>query len=516
MAGPLVECIPNYSEARRPEVIEEIVKAISSVPDILILDRHSDLDHNRTVITFVGPPDEVEEAAFRSIQKAAQLINLDEHTGEHPRIGATDVVPFVPISDIEMKDCIEIAKRLGQRVGNDLKIPVYLYEEAAVSPERQNLENIRHGQYELLKSEIQTNPSRLPDFGPSQLGTAGATVIGARNALIAFNVYLTTNDVSIAQKISKAVRNSSGGLRFVKAMGVLVDGRAQVSMNLTNYHKTPVARVLEMIKSEAARYGVAIHHSELVGLIPQDALTNAAIWHLQLDNFKSDQILEKRLYQQNKNPDKITKSDFELGFLDKLADATPVPGGGSAAAFSAAAAASLVSMVSKLTIGKKKYEDVELRLKTILERSDQLRAILTNAVQEDANAFSDFMAALQMPKDSTENTAARSQAIENASYNAAAVPLMVAKHALEVFSLANEITAIGNKNAITDAASAGILAKTAVAGAGLNIRINLCGLENQVKAQSMITELIMIEQQCQQLETNLRETLKERGNLPLL
>src|SRR5215510_15240766 len=212
MPTQLIECISNFSEARRPEVIDQIVAAIQSVDDVKLLDRSSDLDHNRTVLTFAGTPEAVEEAAFRAIKTAAELIDLDTHTGEHPRIGATDVVPFVPLSGANMDDCVAIAKRLGERVGNELSIPVYLYEAAATRPERVNLENIRKGQYEGLKSDIETNPDRAPDYGPAKLGPAGATVIGARNPLIAFNVYLTTEDVDIAKKISRAIRNSSGGL----------------------------------------------------------------------------------------------------------------------------------------------------------------------------------------------------------------------------------------------------------------------------------------------------------------
>src|SRR5512138_3043526 len=292
----LIECIPNFSEARRPEIVDQIVAAITSVDGARLLDRSSDLDHNRTVVTFAGSPLAVEEAAFRAIKTAAELIDMNQHTGEHPRIGATDVCPFVPLSDATMEECIAIAKRLGQRVGNELGIPVYLYESAATRPERVNLENIRKGQYEGLKSEIESNPERTPDFGPAKLGTAGATVIGARNPLIAFNVYLTTEDASIAKKIAKAVRASSGGLRFVKGLGLLVEGRAQVSMNLTNFRDTPIARVVEFVRREAQRYGVGIHHCELVGLTPEESLIDAAVWYLQLDQFENDQILERKLY----------------------------------------------------------------------------------------------------------------------------------------------------------------------------------------------------------------------------
>src|SRR5690349_1846628 len=265
----LVECIPNFSEARRPEVVDQIVAALVSVPEIHLLDRSSDSDHNRTVLTYAGSPQAVEEAAFRAIRKAAELIDLGQHTGQHPRVGATDVVPFVPISGVTMEECVAMAKRLGQRVGLELGIPVYLYENAATRPERTHLENIRKGQYESLKAEIETDPARTPDFGPARLGPAGATVIGARPALIAFNVYLTTDDVNIAKKIAKIVRQSSGGLQHVKALGLLVGGRAQVSMNLTNFKETPLQLVVEAIRMEAQQLGVGIHHSELIGLIPQ-------------------------------------------------------------------------------------------------------------------------------------------------------------------------------------------------------------------------------------------------------
>ncbi len=276
MGSSLVECIPNFSEARRPEIVEQIIQAILGVPGVQVLDRHSDLDHNRTVVTYIGAPARrLKRLPTRRSCCASQLIDLNQHTGEHPRLGATDVVPFVPISEVTMQECVEMARRLGKRVATELNIPVYLYEDAATRPDRQNLENIRRGQYEGLKEEIKTNPDRKPDFGPAEFGPAGATVIGARQPLIAFNVYLTTDDVQIAQKIAKAIRNSSGGMRFVKVDGDFGQGRAQVSMNLTNYRQTPVFRVVELIRREAHRYGVAIHHCELVGLIPQEALIDS-------------------------------------------------------------------------------------------------------------------------------------------------------------------------------------------------------------------------------------------------
>ncbi len=291
----IVECVPNFSEGRRPEVVQKIVDAIAAVDGVKILDFSSDADHNRSVVTFVAPPETVGEAAFAGIAKAAALIDMTQHSGGHPRMGATDVCPFIPIKGVTMDECVAIAKAVGQRVGDELGIPVYLYEKAATRPERENLAKVRKGQYEGIRDTIATDPARTPDFGPAKMGTAGATAIGARQFLVAFNVYLNTDNVEIAQKIGKAVRHSGGGLRFVKAMGLSVDGKAQVSMNLTDFTRTPIFRVVEMIRREAARYGVGIASSELIGLIPQQALIDAAVWYLQLDGFSPEQVLENRL-----------------------------------------------------------------------------------------------------------------------------------------------------------------------------------------------------------------------------
>jgi glutamate formiminotransferase/formiminotetrahydrofolate cyclodeaminase len=514
MPLPLIECIPNFSAARRPEVIVAIVSAIESVPGGHILDQHSDIDHNRTVLTLVGTPSYIEEAAYRAIQKAADLIDLNDHTGEHPRIGATDVVPFVPLRDATMGFCVEIARRLGKRVGTELDIPVYLYEEAATRPERKNLENIRRGQFEVLKDEIGIKPEREPDFGPQKLGPAGATVIGARQPLIAYNVYLNTSDISIAQKIGRAVRFSSGGLRFVKAMGILVDGKAQVSMNLTNYRKTPIARVVEFIRREAARYGVAITHSELVGMIPQEALNDAATWYLQLDDFEPDQILEYRLNQATiKDTPMTTEVEKEPDFIDELASASPTPGGGSAAAYTGSAAAALVSMVARLTVGKKKYKAVEEKMWEILEESEVLRAELTEAVKLDAEAFDGFMKALRLPKNSLEEQDARTRALESATYHAAFIPLQVAKKVVRVLELTVAVAADGNINAISDAGSSAALSHAAFSSAGMNVRINLLDIQEQDKAKEILKELSSLEQTTTQLEKEMRSVLTERGGL---
>lgn len=512
MPNPLVECIPNFSDARRPEVIDAIIAEIECVPGVHLLDRHSDLDHNRTVLTMVGDPKEVEEAAFMAIKKAAELINLDQHTGAHPRIGATDVVPFVPISDISMVECVEIARRLGKRVADELSIPVYLYEEAATTPERQNLENIRKGQYEGVKVEIQTNPARKPDFGPSKLGTAGATVIGARAPLIAFNVYLTSSDVAVAQKIAKAMRNSSGGYRYIKAMGVLVDGRAQVSMNLTNFKQSPIARVVETIRREAMRYGVAIHHSELVGLTPKDALIESAVWYTQLDDFKPDQILENRLYEVLSGNSK-TQIEAKPDFLNQLASAEPTPGGGSAAAHTGAAAAALVTMVGRVTVGKKKYADVEQKMLAMIEQSENLRKKLTQAVDDDAASFEGFLAAIRLPKNDPLEVETRATAMDKATLHAAMVPFEAAKLCLEVMQLASQAARTGNLNAISDAASAGYLAQAALRAAVSNVKINIKSLRNPQDSQELVVNSEMMETEAEEVLAEIWQSLSERAGL---
>ena len=507
----LIECIPNFSEARRPEVIDRIAAAVTSVDEVHLLDRSSDLDHNRTVLTFAGSPHAVEVAAFRAIKTAAELIDLNKHTGEHPRIGATDVCPFVPLSDVTMDECVALAKRLGQRVGNELGIPVYLYEEAANRPERANLENIRRGEFEGLKDEIASNPDHTPDFGPSELGPAGATVIGARNFLIAFNVYLTTDDVEIAKKIAKTIRHSSGGLRYVKALGLLVEGRAQVSMNLTNFRKTPLALVMETIRREAGRFGVGVHHSELVGLIPQEALVDASVWYTQLDAFDKEQILESRLYDATAS----NQARDCPSFIDELAAPTPTPGGGSAAAFAVAMGAGLVSMVCGLTLGKKKYAEVEAQMQAVRVHAEKLREDLTSAVGTDAAAFEAVMGAFRLPQDTPKQKKARTASIQSATLNAAHVPLHVVEDAVKVMELALRCVESGNINAVSDAASAAVMAKAGLTAAGYNVRINVASLDDPSDGEQFLNPLRELETRAAEIEKSIREKMRARGGFSL-
>lgn len=294
----IVECVPNFSEGRDTAKVDAIVAAMREVPGVFLLDQSSDADHNRSVVTIVGEPAAVAEAAIRGVGKAAELIDMTHQIGAHPRIGATDVVPFIPVEGITLEECAELAREVGREIWNRYQIPVYFYEAAARRPERKNLENIRRGQFEGLHEEVLRDPDRSPDIGEPRLHpTAGATVVGARTFLIAYNINLNTPDVEIAQKIARAVRFSNGGLRHVKAMGVFLASRnhAQVSMNLTDFEQTPVHRVFATVKREAERYGVSIAGSEIIGLMPRRALEAAAEYYLQIENFSPARVLENHV-----------------------------------------------------------------------------------------------------------------------------------------------------------------------------------------------------------------------------
>ncbi|SHK33483.1 glutamate formiminotransferase [Anaerobranca californiensis DSM 14826] len=296
----IVQCVPNFSEGRNQEVIQKIVEGIQSVPGVRVLDYSSDKDHNRSVVTLVGSKEVIVEGVFAGIKVATELIDMTKHQGEHPRMGATDVVPFIPIKDVTMDECVELANKLGKKMGEELGIPVYLYEKAATQNHRTNLANIRKGEYEGLAKKME-DPKWYPDYGPKEFNRkSGATAVGARMPLVAFNVNLNTSDLTIAEKIAKNVRLSGGGLHSVKAMGVELKERGivQVSMNMVDYKKTPLYRAVELIKIEAQRYGVSVVGSEIIGLVPMDALVESIEYYLGLEDFRKDQILENRLYQE--------------------------------------------------------------------------------------------------------------------------------------------------------------------------------------------------------------------------
>src|SRR6201997_5351667 len=411
----LVECVPNFSEGRDKTKVDAIVAAMK-MPGVYLLDREMDSDHNRCVITIVGEREAIQEAAIRGVGKASELIDLNTHSGAHPRMGAADVVPFIPIDGVTVEDCVAMANHVGEEIWQRFQIPAYLYEAAAGTPERQGLENIRRGQFEGIRAEIATNPSRKPDFGEPRIHpTAGATVVGARKFLIAYNVFLNTSDVEIAKKIAKAVRASSGGFRFVKGAGFLVRGMAQVSMNLTDFEQTPIGRVFEAVKREAARYGVLPVSSEIVGLIPKAALEQAAEWFLQVENFDSSLILENRLAAVMGG--KTAVGGLRAGvepFIEQLAAPTATPGGGSAAAARGAMAAGLAHMVASMSRGKKAYLQYESELSSIIARLAQLREELKAAVDADAASYNSVMMAYKSAREAADGEAIIDVALKEA------------------------------------------------------------------------------------------------------
>lgn len=474
----LVECVPNFSEGRDKSKVDAIVAAMQ-VEGVYLLDRESDADHNRSVITLVGSREAIAEAAIRGVGKAAELIDLTKHKGAHPRLGATDVVPFIPIEGVTIEDCVAIACQVGKEIWKRYQIPVYLYEAAAATPERQNLENIRRGQFEGLRQEIANNPARRPDYGEARVHpTAGATVVGARKFLIAYNIFLNTGDVQVAKKVAKTVRASSGGLRYVKGSGFLVRNLAQVSMNLTDFEQTPIARVFEAVKREAARYGAAPLSSEIVGLIPKKALEDAAEWFLQVENFDSSLILENRLAAVMGGRMAAGGGSIRAGvepFVEQLAAPTATPGGGCAAAAAGAMAAALGHMVASMSRGKKAYQQHESALGEAIARLAKLREELKAAIDDDAASYEAVAKAYKQAKTAAGGDGLVAEALKGATR----VPLGVAERAREAGRIVETLGPITNPNMASDLTVARALARAAVEGALANVEINLESLKDE-------------------------------------
>jgi glutamate formiminotransferase/formiminotetrahydrofolate cyclodeaminase len=480
----LVECVPNFSEGRRPEVVAAIRDAIAKVHGVSVLDVSSDASHNRSVITFVGPVDTAVDAALAGIRAAAERIDLCKHTGEHPRIGATDVVPFIPLEGSTMEDCIALARALGERVGRELKIPVYLYERAATTPARENLADVRRGEFEGLREELGKNPARNPDFGPAEIHpTCGAIAIGARPFLVAYNVYLgPASNLQIAKNIAKAVRGSSGGFRYVKGLGLEVDGQAQVSMNLVDTEKTPLHNVFDFVKLRAEVEGAQVTWSEIVGLVPERVMFDAAVNHLQLRQFTPAQLLERQVREVMSGGESVSS------FLASVASSDPVPGGGSVAAHAGALGAALAQMVAGLTIGKKKYAAVDAEMKEAALKAVSLGNTLASLVKRDAEAYSHVSEAYKLPKEPAEAGARRIEVVTSALLKAAKVPLETARASVEVAKVAVLVAEKGNANAVTDAGVAALLAEAACKGADYNVRVNVSALDDPAKGAKLASE----------------------------
>jgi glutamate formiminotransferase/formiminotetrahydrofolate cyclodeaminase len=473
----LVECVPNFSEGRDAAKVDALAAAITAVNGATILDREMDADHNRAVITFVAPRETVVEAAFQSVKKAVELIDLTVHSGAHPRLGAADVIPFVPLEGVTLDDCVTLARELGQRIWRELHVPVYLYEAAAQRPERKNLENVRRGQFEGVRDEIATNPERLPDFGEARLhATAGACIVGARKFLIAYNVNLDTPDVAIAKQIAKKVRASSGGLPCVKGMGVELKARnlAQVSMNLTDFETTPVAAAFEAVKQEAAALGVGIVGSEIIGLIPKRALEDVAASYLKVENFSPAMIVENRLAAAL-TPAMAPKKPGIAEFVAEVAAPTATPGGGSVAAAAGALAAGLGRMVASMSRTKKSLAKYETRFLKILMALEADCAALTAAVDRDAESYNAVAAAYKLPKDSPERPAAIQAALQFATQ----VPLETAERATRVEAALAILEEIGAPSMASDIAVGRMMAEAAIGGALANVETNLGSITDQ-------------------------------------
>ncbi len=538
----LVECVPNFSEGRDMATIEKITEEIQATDGVKLLDVDPGKDTNRTVVTLIGTPDAVVEAAFRAIARAAEVIDMSKHTGAHARMGATDVCPFVPVSGVTMEDCAELARKLGIRVGEELGIPVYLYEHAASKPERRNLANVRAGEYEGLAEKLK-DPEWKPDFGPAEFNSrAGATVIGAREFLIAYNVNLNTRDTGIARDIAFTIREKGrlkrdaegnvvrdekgkalrdpGIFKDCKAVGWYMEdfGRAQISINLVNYKVTPPHLVFDECCRLANELGARVTGSELVGLIPLDAMLQAGRYYLEKQG-KTKGVPEAELihvadlslglsdlypFEADK---KIIEYQFDKGnvltsmkideFTDLLSTDSPAPGGGSVAALCGALSGALSSMVGALTHGKKGYEDAFTEMEEIGLLAQEMKAAFLADVDRDTEAFNRVMAAMRLSKKTDEDKAQRAAAIEEATKQATLVPLGVLERALEAAKLARRVVERGNVNSISDAGVAALAARTAAEGAYLNVRINLPGIEDEsfkkeilAKAQELRDEVI--------------------------
>jgi len=506
----LVECVPNFSEGRRPEVIDAIVKDICSVDTVVLLDKEMDPDHNRAVVTFVCEPEYAVEACFRGMKKAAELIDMQTHKGEHPRMGATDVCPFIPLADFTEAEAIELAHQLGKKVGEELDIPIFLYESARTRPDRENLAVVRKGEYEGMIKALESDPERKPDYGPAKMNLkTGATAIGVRFPLVAFNVYLDTPRVSIAKKIANAIRHVKGGYRYCKAMGFMIAERnqTQVSMNLVQYTKTPVFRVFETIKREAARYGVNVLSSEIIGLVPQQALIDVADYYLQLENFSLEQVLEEKLRRVG-----AEANGGGANFYNEVAAKTATPGGGSVAASAGALGAALSSMVCRLTVRLKKYASVRDELKEILDKSEKIRAKLEEMIVKDGEAFEMVMKARKMPKDNEAEQEKRLKAIFDSTKVAARTPLQTAEMALEVIKLAKVAAEKGNVNSVSDAGVAALMAKAGLEGAIYNVKINIVGYEDEAFVKEMSEKAEKLISESDKLAAEVKEIVESKIN----
>ena len=528
----IVECVPNFSEGKDKSIINAISAAVESVDGVKLLDVDPGADFNRTVYTFVGEPEPVLEAAFRAAKVGVALIDMTKHKGEHARMGALDVCPFIPIKSVTDDDCIKLSKKFGERMAKELEVPVFLYAKSAAKTERIKLPDIRKGEYEALEEKFK-DPSFKPDYGkPEFVPKSGATATGCRDILLAYNINLNTNDKSIASKIAGKIRTSGvikkdkegnkiigsdgkperipGKFKGVQAGGMMYDENiSQVSMNLLNYREVNLHDVFEAVQEEAGKLGAKATGSEIVGLVPKESLILAGKFYSKKHRLKItgeeelvalaiDKLGLSELYPF-KPEEKVIEYMVEEtgplasmkvnGFLSELASSSPAPGGGSVAALSGSLGAALSSMVCNLTVGKEKYADVQDEIKEGLKKSEQLRKKLTKLIDEDTEAFNDVMKAFKMPKETEEQKKKRSAAIQEGYKTAAAVPLETANTCEKILDVAMVVAKKGNQNSITDSAVSALMAQAGVEAAILNIKINLGSIKDETFVKKISSEI---------------------------
>lgn len=528
----LVECVPNFSEGRDKAVLDAIAKAVQAVPGVTLLDVDPGADTHRTVFTFVGAPEVIVDAAFAAIKAGTELIDMRVHKGAHPRQGACDVCPFVPVGDTTMEECAALAQQLGKRVGDELGIPVYMYEYAATRPTRKSLQDIRVGEYEAL-AEKATKPEWAPDYGPHVFNAkAGATVIGARDFLIAYNINLNTRNKKLAKSIAEHIRDSGriardalgkrildadgkpkripGMFDYCKATGWYIDsyGRTQVTMNLTNYKVTPPHVVFDQVCKLADELGLRVTGSEIVGLVPLAVLMDAGLHYLKKQGttrgLTAQEVVETAVQSMGlgdvapfdpaakiiewrvaKGSDKLMSMTCN-GFVDELSRDSPAPGGGSVAAFAGSMSAALSAMVAALTHTKKGYEGARKQMDKLGEQAQRLKEFFARAVDLDSRAFDGLMEAMKLPKKTPDEKAARQSAMQEATKQAIRVPLDVLEHSTEAARLATQIARLGNVNSLSDAGVAGLCAELCARGAHYNVLINVSGITDaEFKADAL-------------------------------
>jgi len=510
----IVECVPNFSEGRRKDVIDALAEAIKSVEGIRLLDVEFDPDHNRSVFTFIGEPQKVKEAALKAAELAVDLIDLTKHKGQHPRMGAVDVVPFIPLHGTTIGECIELSKQFADEFANGKKVPVYLYAKSATRPERVDLPNIREGEFEGLKEQIGVDPAKTPDFGPETIHpTAGATATGARNFLIAINFNLSTTDVKVAKVCADAVRATTGGFVNVQGIGLELPDKncAQVSLNLTHPRRTKIHQVLEVVKNEARRFGATVIETEIVGMVPLFALLDALKYYLQPEKLDESMILDLYYLGGAEDPTEKTFTEMSvLEFGDQIRRARATPGGGSVAAALGSYGAALICMVTGLSLSGRRFAAIKDEMVGLRHACENDRGILMDLIERDSTAFDEVMALFKLPEETDAEKKTKDEAIEIATIKAASVPLETMRYSFNALTHARPAAEKGNANTITDAGVATHALMAAMEGAALNVRINLGNIKSKSFVETTAAEVDTLLKDGRKLKEEILEIVERR------